>query len=230
MTARPVRCTLFVAALLAFPCALRAQAPAAAFFAQPSLPVVGTNVTFLDTSSNNPTSWLWDFGDPSSGGANASVLQNPSHSFQAAGDYVVTLISSNAAGSGSFHATISVGPGVPSCVPNDTTLCLVGGRFSVTTGYVTADLQSGNGHAVSLTNNSGYFWFFDPTNVEIVTKVLDGCSVNDAYWVFAAGLTNAGVILNVVDTSNEAQYQAINTIGVPFTAIQATNAFDTSCP
>ncbi len=230
MAARPVRCTLFVAALLALPCALRAQAPAAAFFAQPSLPVVGTSVRFLDTSANNPTSWLWDFGDPSSGSANSSVLQNPSHSFQTAGDYVVTLIASNSAGSGSFHATISVGPGVPSCVPNDTTLCLVGGRFSVTAGYVTTEIQSGAGHAVTLTNNSGYFWFFDPTNVEIVTKVLDGCSINNAYWVFAAGLTNAGVILNVIDTSNEAQYQSINTIGVPFAAIQATTAFDTSCP
>lgn len=66
MTARPVRYTLFIAALLAFPFALRAQAPAAAFFAQPSFPVAGTTVRFLDTSANNPTSWLWDFGDPSS--------------------------------------------------------------------------------------------------------------------------------------------------------------------
>jgi hypothetical protein len=115
-------------------------------------------------------------------------------------------------------------------VPNDTTLCLVGGRFSVTAGFVTTDIQSGVGHAVPLTTNSGYFWFFDPTNVEIVTKVLDGCSINNAYWVFAAGLTNAGVVLNVIDTSNEAQYQSINTIGVPFAAIQATTAFDTSCP
>jgi PKD repeat protein len=30
-----------------------------------------------------PTSWTWDFGDPASGGANASTLQNPTRTYGA---------------------------------------------------------------------------------------------------------------------------------------------------
>lgn len=36
--------------------------------------------------------WEWDFGDPPSGAANFSNLQNPSHTYPTAGSYVVTLI------------------------------------------------------------------------------------------------------------------------------------------
>ncbi|HTY43156.1 MAG TPA: PKD domain-containing protein [Thermoanaerobaculia bacterium] len=208
----------------------RAQAPSAAFFAQPTFVVAGHTESFLDTSSNNPTSWLWNFGDPSSGAANTSTLQNPTHVFATAGDYTVTLTATNAAGSDVFQDTLTVAPGVPSCVPNATTLCLSGGRFSVTVGWVTTNLQAGQGNAVGLTDNSGYFWFFDPTNVEIVTKVLNGCAYNNAYWVFSAGLTNAAVFVTVVDTSLDIQYIGYNPMGVAFQPIQDTNAFPASCP
>ncbi|KAA9340907.1 GEVED domain-containing protein [Adhaeribacter soli] len=51
-------------------------------------------VQFFDTSLNGPTSWLWNFGDPASGAANTSTLQNPTHTYPitAAGSYDVTLI------------------------------------------------------------------------------------------------------------------------------------------
>lgn len=49
---------------------------------------------FTDTSSNNPTSWLWDFGD----GTN-STTQNPVHKYQTAGTFDVTLTATNAYGS-----------------------------------------------------------------------------------------------------------------------------------
>ena len=231
MPHNPIRTALLglgLLAALAIPAL--GQPPAAAFFSQPTFAVAGAPVTFLDTSSFNPTAWLWNFDDPASGAANTSTLQNPTHVFATAAIYNVELTATNAFGSNSFQAEISVGPGVPSCVPNATTLCLVGNRFAVTTGYVTPNLQAGVGHAVPLTDSSGYFWFFDASNVEIVAKVLDGCSLNGAYWVFSAGLTNAGVILTVVDTTNLIQYQAVNTIGVPYVPVQDTQALDTSCP
>jgi PKD repeat protein len=37
------------------------------------------------------TSWLWDFGDPTSGAANQSTLKNPSHTYQSGGSYQVLL-------------------------------------------------------------------------------------------------------------------------------------------
>ncbi|MEN8224499.1 MAG: PKD domain-containing protein, partial [Bacteroidota bacterium] len=45
--------------------------------------------TFLDTTNTNTgtiTSWFWDFGD-----GNTSTLQNPTHSYSAAGNYSVSL-------------------------------------------------------------------------------------------------------------------------------------------
>jgi PKD repeat protein len=43
-------------------------------------------VQFTDQTAGNPTAWLWDFGD----GATATV-RNPQHTYQAFGDFTVTL-------------------------------------------------------------------------------------------------------------------------------------------
>jgi len=50
-------------------------------------------VQFTDKSTSGPTSWAWDFGD----GGKATV-QNPSHTYTAAGKYTVTLTATNANG------------------------------------------------------------------------------------------------------------------------------------
>lgn len=60
-------------------------------------PLSGSNpleATFTDASTNTPTSWLWDFGDSAT-----STLQNPTHTYTAAGSYTVTLTATNADGS-----------------------------------------------------------------------------------------------------------------------------------
>ena len=52
------------------------------------------DITFTDNSVPNVgtlTNWLWNFGDPSSGTSNSSSLQNPIHTFNAAGNYNVSL-------------------------------------------------------------------------------------------------------------------------------------------
>jgi gliding motility-associated-like protein len=46
---------------------------------------------FINTSTNCPIGYSWNFGDPSSGALNNSSLQNPSHIFSAPGSYNVTL-------------------------------------------------------------------------------------------------------------------------------------------
>jgi hypothetical protein len=35
------------------------------------------------------------------------------------------------------------------------------------------------------TTDTGAFWFFAAANVELIVKVLDGCALNGAHWVFA---------------------------------------------
>jgi gliding motility-associated-like protein len=44
------------------------------------------------------TDWAWDFGDPASGAANTSTLQNPTHNFATAGNYTVTLTITESSG------------------------------------------------------------------------------------------------------------------------------------
>ncbi|MCX6279817.1 MAG: PKD domain-containing protein [Bacteroidetes bacterium] len=73
-------------------------APAANFAYTPNL-CPEQNVFFTDLSQPNGggpvTAWLWNFGNPTSGFFNTSVLQNPSHTFTGAASYNVSLIVRN---------------------------------------------------------------------------------------------------------------------------------------
>jgi len=67
---------------------------AADFQFAPTTPQAGQTVSFQDLSRGSPNGWLWDFGDPGSGGSNASATRNPDHVFQLAGTYTVRLAAS----------------------------------------------------------------------------------------------------------------------------------------
>ena len=62
--------------------------------APPTTGVVPLTVQFNDTSTGNPVSYTWNFGD----GSAVSTAQNPSHSFAAAGVFTVSLTVSNPVG------------------------------------------------------------------------------------------------------------------------------------
>ncbi|WP_378015678.1 GEVED domain-containing protein [Adhaeribacter terreus] len=78
--------------------------PVSAFSANSVNPCYGI-VSFSDSTINTPTSWLWNFGDPNSGPANTSSLQNPTHAFSAPGLYTITLVTTNAFGSDTLVKT-----------------------------------------------------------------------------------------------------------------------------
>lgn len=99
------------------------------------------------------------------------------------------------------------------------------GRFRLAMNWEISDGTEGSGKAVALSNDTGYFWFFNPRNVESVVKVLDGCSVNSFYWVFATGLTNLQSTLEVVDTASGGRKAYTNPRGRAFQPIQDTEAF-----
>lgn len=115
------------------------------------------------------------------------------------------------------------------CVADETTLCLGQDRFRVRANWQTEDGQSGAAHGVELTGDTGYFWFFAESNVEVVVKVLDGCALNQRHWVFAGGLTNVRVELTVTDTASGLPKTYVNSQGSRFQPIQDTGAFPT-CP
>jgi len=76
--------------------------PTAAFTANVTEGNVPLAVQFTDTSTGNVTAWSWDFGD-----GNTSTVQNPTHTYEAAGNYTVSLNASNAYGS-SISAPIPI--------------------------------------------------------------------------------------------------------------------------
>jgi hypothetical protein len=115
------------------------------------------------------------------------------------------------------------------CTPSSTQFCLNGNRFKVEADWEAPNGQRGKGNAVRLTDDSGYFWFFNASNVEMLTKVLNACNPFGAQWVFAAGLTNVKVELKVTDMQTGAVRRYENPQGLAFQPIQDTAAF-TSCP
>ncbi|MEO8228399.1 MAG: tandem-95 repeat protein [Chloroflexota bacterium] len=80
-------------------------APVANFTSDVTSGAPGVTVNFTDTSSNSPTSWAWNFGDPSSGALNTSTVQNPPHQYLGAGSYTVSLTATNGSGPGSITKT-----------------------------------------------------------------------------------------------------------------------------
>jgi hypothetical protein len=159
-----------------------------------------------------------------------------SHSTTAASTWTTAVMTSSVpAGRPSTPQTDDIqamqyyyGTGAAPCVANATTMCLNGNRFKLTVAWV-SHTGSGQGQAVQLTSDTGYFWFFASTNVEMVVKVLNACGLNANYWVFAGGLTDVNVILTVTDTQNGTTHSYTNLLDVPYAPLQKTGDFAT-CP
>ena len=113
-----------------------------------------------------------------------------------------------------------------SCTPTSTSLCLTGARFTVQVQWRASESAAfSSGQAVALTSDTGYFWFFEPDNIELVVKVLDGCALNGQYWVFASGLTNVDVDIAVTDTATAQVRHFTNPAGTAFIPVEDTSAF-----
>lgn len=65
--------------------------PAARFTATPISGNAPLTVQFTDTSQGSPASWSWYFGSYSTADSGVSTSQNPSHTYDTAGTYSVTL-------------------------------------------------------------------------------------------------------------------------------------------
>jgi hypothetical protein len=103
-------------------------------------------------------------------------------------------------------------------------LCLGGGRFVAEVAWT--DFQGGRGHGTAVRRDDGwgYFWFFDPGNVELSVKLLDGRAVNGHFWVFYGALSNVDYTLTITDTETGAARSYRNPAG-RFASTGDTSAF-----
>jgi PKD repeat protein len=182
--------------------------PVAAFSGTPTSGTIPLTVVFTDSSTNTPTSWLWDFGDNST--TNATV-KNPVHTFAAAGTYTVNLTATNSAGSDDETKTgyITVNPPVVAPVANFT-----GTPTSGTTPLTVTFTDS--------STNTPASWAWDFNN----DGAVDSTTQNPSYTFESAGLYS--VKLNVTnaggsDTKIQTDYISVSSVSLaPVAAFSAT--------
>jgi gliding motility-associated-like protein len=77
---------------------LAPQIPVFDFDAYPKQAAPGQAVAFTSTGTDQPVSFEWEFGDPTSGIQNGSQLPNPTHVYSNEGLYAIELVATDADG------------------------------------------------------------------------------------------------------------------------------------
>jgi len=154
---------------------------------------------------------------------------NPLHQFASVGD-TAALPGKGAPRSGggsrrpAAAAKANPAPRQGGCVADPVTLCLNDERFRISVNWRDFVGNTGVGYAEPLTGDTGYFWFFNDANVEVVIKALDGTGINDHYWVFYGALSNVEYTITVTDTATGDSRQYFNPSG-QFASVGDTEAF-----
>ena len=89
------------------------------------------------------------------------------------------------------------------CQADDSrSLCLgAGGRFRAEMSYfLPRGVEGSAQRIVAPAADSGLFQFFSANNWESLVKVLDGCGLNDHFWVYAATASDLAITFKVTDT------------------------------
>ena len=110
------------------------------------------------------------------------------------------------------------------CVPTSTTLCLADGRFEVQIEWLDFFGGMGAGQTRLLTSDTGSFWFFDQSNLEVVVKVIDGRPLNGHFWIFFGSLSNVEFSMTIRDTETGVQRNYFNPLE-NFASVGDTAAF-----
>ncbi len=124
--------------------------------------------------------------------------------------------------SGVFEITAAL----PPCPATPAAWCAGGGRFLLTVDW--KDPQGNEGKATRVatgSDDSGLFYFFDGNNWELLVKVLDGCSLNQRFWVLAAGTTDVAYVMKVEDRWTGQIRHYANAAGRAAPAVIDTDAF-----
>ncbi len=110
------------------------------------------------------------------------------------------------------------------------TFCL-NGKFAVNASVrvgAQGTAQSAATIVPSSNPGSGVFWFFNADDWEILVKVLNGCAVDNQWWVFSAATTNLYYELDVTNVQSGETKRYFNYPGPPAPAVTDVAAFP--CP
>jgi len=133
------------------------------------------------------------------------------------GTYVIICSAEDPTYHGNYGVSLMIipGPGVQ-CEDGGYNICLWNSRFFVEVDWSTSDGNSGKGTAIPLTSDSGYFWFFENSNVELLVKIKDGCAVNEYFWFFWGAMTDVQYTINVIDMETGAAKRIEGLQGVQY--------------
>jgi len=212
-------------------------------------PLIGSLSKMVFLSSGSDTAVTWSFADPAFTPGHTVAF---THTFSGGpggvqfnlqptlcpGDLETVGTSSDSNGI-SVAVTIAENTQTASgCTPGNQTLCISDQpgdhRFQITSSFSTTQGggHSGNGGAIDLTpvsvTEGGLFWFFGAANPEMLIKVLNGCAVNNHFWVFYAAVTNVGFHVTVKDTKTGHTVTYSNPDLTAAAPIQDTSAL--TCP
>ena len=192
--------------------AVMTNPPVANFSGSPTNGNAPLMVNFTDTSSNNPTSWSWTFGD---GGP--STAQNPSHQYTSAGTYTVSLTAANAYGSSSKtnanYITVTA-PGMPTFVAAGTFVVTNGGGSShrlsppLPAGIQANDIlllfvETANQSPTIYNANGGTWTAVDKSPVGTGTAGNTNATALTVFWSRYNGTQTAPTLSTSTGTSNE---------------------------
>lgn len=115
------------------------------------------------------------------------------------------------------------------CAESSSALCLGAERFRIEVEWRDYQGHRGTGHAYPLTSDSGLFWFFTDSNLEVLVKVVNACAGFSRHWVYAAATTDVEYTLTATDTDTGRSRRYFNPLGRRSPAITDSDAFAT-CP
>ena len=189
----------------------------------------GEAVAFTDTSSGDVSRRSWDFYVPAGRAPSGAVVR---HAWSSPGFYEVTLTVSGAGAESTASRVFLVEAANPAgtCEPDGETICLQDSRYQVRATWRGPEGEAQPARVAHAgTNDSGLFSFFDRDNWEALVKVLDGCAINGADWVFAASATTLGLEIAITDTVTGEVRRYGNEPGRQADAVTDTGAFTDRC-
>lgn len=106
----------------------------------------------------------------------------------------------------------SLDPGVSpeGCPVSSRELYFLGSRFRIDVAWRDFEGRTGHGTGSPLGNDSGYYWFFNPQNPELIVKVLDGRPVNGHFWTFYGAVSNVEFTTTVTDLETGLTQRYVN--------------------